>query len=256
MNKHYFYAEDWDLMKKLMRKGVRLYCEEQGLSNDKDFRIISLSTKGNWGHILNFSRCCDYPLNQDRKWEPFDAYYGKVYCDEDEIKNIIPKKNDDKLKELLKQIRDSGIDSKTIINALTNKNEAMDLKEAKQILNENGYILEQNGEGKNSWSADSYQPVILRLADKGAEDASAWLDGQDSDTDASALGEHIAEFIMNNKSYIIDEFKNDKAILKEFAKFIVYKILKEWFTGDDEDVQDLVNSVTESILIIGAPNQK
>jgi len=247
MNKHYFYAEDWDLMKKLMRKGVRLYCEEQGLSNDKDFRIISLSTKGNWGHILNFSRCCDYPLNQDRKWEPFDAYYGKVYCDEDEIKNIIPKKNDDKLKELLKQIRDSGIDSKTIINALTNKNEAMDLKEAKQILNENGYILEQNGEGKNSWSADSYQPVILRLADKGAEDASAWLDGQDSDTDASALGEHIAEFIMNNKSYIIDEFKNDKAILKEFAKFIVYKILKEWFTGDDEDVQDLVNSVTESI---------
>lgn len=247
MNKHYFYAEDWDLMKKLMRKGVRLYCEEQGLSNDKDFRIISLSTKGNWGHILNFSRCCDYPLNQDRKWEPFDAYYGKVYCDEDEIKNIIPKKNDDKLKELLKQIRDSGIDSKTIINALTNKNEAMDLKEAKQILNENGYILEQNGEGKNSWSADSYQPVILRLADKGAADASDWLNDQDSDTDASALGEHIAEFIMNNKSYIIDEFKNDKAILKEFAKFIVYKILKEWFTGDDEDVQDLVNSVTESI---------
>jgi len=247
MNKHYFYAEDWDLMKKLMRKGVRLYCEEQGLSNDKDFRIISLSTKGNWGHILNFSRCCDYPLNQDRKWEPFDAYYGKVYCDEDEIKNIIPKKNDDKLKELLKQIRDSGIDSKTIINALTNKNEAMDLKEAKQILNENGYILEQNGEGKNSWSADSYQPVIMRLSDKGAADASDWLNDQDSDTDASALGEHIAEFIMNNKSYIIDEFKNDKAILKEFAKFIVYKILKEWFTGDDEDVQDLVNSVTESI---------
>lgn len=132
----------------------------------------------------------------------------------------------------------------------------MDLKEAKQVLNENGYILEQNGEGKNSWSADSYQPVILRLADKGAEDASAWLDGQDSDTDASALGEHIAEFIMNNKSYIIDEFKNDKAVLKEFAKFIVYKILKEWFTGDDEDVQDLINSVTESILIIAAPNQK
>ena len=30
----------------------------------------------------------------------------------------------------------------------------MDLKEAKQVLNENGYILEQNGEGKNSWSAD------------------------------------------------------------------------------------------------------
>ena len=74
--------------------------------------------------------------------------------------------------------------------------------------------------------------------------------------DASALGEHIAEFIMNNKSYIIDEFKTDKAVLKEFAKFIVYKILKEWFTGDDEDVQDLIDSVTESILIIGAPNQK
>lgn len=143
MNKHYFYADDWDLMKKLMRKGVRLYCEEQGLSNDKDFRIVSLSTKGDWGHILNFSRCCDYPLNQDRKWEPFDAYYGKVYCDEDAIKNIIPK-NDDKLKELLKQIRDSGIDSKTIINALSNnKNESMELDEAKKILNDKGYILEK-----------------------------------------------------------------------------------------------------------------
>lgn len=123
----------------------------------------------------------------------------------------------------------------------------MDLKEAKQVLNENGYILEQNGNGTTSWRADSYQPVIIRLADKGAEDASDWLNDQDSDTDASALGEHIAEFIMNNKSYIIDEFKNDKAVLKEFAKFIVYKILKEWFTGDDEDVQDLINSVTESL---------
>ena len=132
----------------------------------------------------------------------------------------------------------------------------MDLKEAKQVLNENGYILEQNGEGKNSWSADNYKPVIVRLAEKGAEDASEWLNGQGSDTDASALGEHIAEFIMNNKSYIIDEFKTDKAVLKEFSKFIVYKILKEWFTGDDEDVQDLIDSVTESILIIGAPNQK
>lgn len=143
MNKHYFYAEDWDLMKKLMRRGIRLYCEEQGLSNDKDFRIVSLSTKGDWGHILNFSRCCDYPLNQDRKWEPFDAYYGKVYCDEEEIKNIIPK-NDDKLKELLKQIRDSGIDSKTIINALVNnKNESMDINEAKEILNEHGFVLNE-----------------------------------------------------------------------------------------------------------------
>ena len=123
----------------------------------------------------------------------------------------------------------------------------MDLKEAKQVLNENGYILEQNGEGKTNWTADTYKPVIMRLAEKGAEDASEWLGEQDSDTGASALGEHIAEYIMNNKSYIIDEFKNDKAVLKEFAKFIVYKILNSWFTGDDEDVQDLIDSITEKL---------
>ena len=144
MKKHYFYADDWDLMKKLMRKGIRLYCEEQGLSNDKDFRIVSLTTNSRWGHILNFSRCCDYPLNQDRKWEPFDAFYGKVYCDEDQVKNVIPK--NDKLKEILKQIRDSGIDSKTIINALVNKNESMNLDEAKQILEDNGFVLDQLAE--------------------------------------------------------------------------------------------------------------
>ena len=196
----------------------------------------NLSTNSKWGHILNFSRCCDYPLNQDRKWEPFDAYYGKVYCDEEEIKNIIPK-TDDKLKELLKQIKDSGIDSKTIINALSNKNESMDIKEAKQILKQNGFILEDDMHDRAMARVDrAYQHTKDRQFDDldpmrprhGSED---WEEGGhaeydytnkgDSDRDEKEeFGRKVAEKLVDyfepiyaKRGYVPDEYGGGDGML-------------------------------------------
>lgn len=123
----------------------------------------------------------------------------------------------------------------------------MKLNEAKQILKENGYILEQNGEGKSTWSPDTYRPFIDKFAEEGAEAANEWLDSVSSDTDATELGEYVAEYVMNHKEEILNEFKNKNEILRECGKYIMYHILKSWYTGDNDDVEDLENSIIDNI---------
>ena len=68
------------------------------------------------------------------------------------------------------------------------------------------------------------------------EAASEWLSDND-DADAIQLGEHISDFIIEHKD----------TILKEFGKAVIYDILGSWYTGDNDDVHELADSVDDSI---------
>ena len=97
-------------------------------------------------------------------------------------------------------------------------------------------LNEEMGEGKTTWKASDWKPNFEYLAERASEDAADWLDNND-DADPIQLGEHISDFIIEHKD----------TILKEFGKAVLYEILNNWYTGDDDDVHELADSVDDSI---------
>lgn len=112
----------------------------------------------------------------------------------------------------------------------------MKLEEAQKILQENGYITESNGEGSYNWNASDYKSQLDKMIEKASENASEWLDDND-EAGARDLGTYIGEYITENKDQI----------LKEFGKSVMYDILSNWYTGDDDDVVGLWNGIKENI---------
>lgn len=97
-------------------------------------------------------------------------------------------------------------------------------------------LNEVNGEGQTSWDADDFKPKLDYYAERVAEDAADWLDDYD-DASGWDLGTQIAEKIIEKKA----------EILKEFGKAVIHEILSEWYTGDNDDVEDLCNAVEDRI---------
>lgn len=97
-------------------------------------------------------------------------------------------------------------------------------------------LNEEMGEGKSTWKASDWKPNFEYLAGRASEDAAEWLSDND-DADPIQLGEHISDFIIEHKD----------TILKEFGKAVLYDILGSWYTGDDDDVHELADSVDDSI---------
>ena len=99
-------------------------------------------------------------------------------------------------------------------------------------------LNERMGEGKTTWNAKEWKPNFEYLAERAAEAAEEWLDDDDyDDANAKELGHYIADFI--------DEHKD--TVLKEFGKAVIFEILNSWYTGDDDDVQELSDSVDDYI---------
>lgn len=97
-------------------------------------------------------------------------------------------------------------------------------------------INEKMGEGKTTWNTKEWKPNFEYLAERGSEAASEWLYDND-DATPEKLGHYIA--------YFIDEHKD--TILKEFGKAVISEILNSWYTGDDDDVHELADSVDDYI---------
>lgn len=115
----------------------------------------------------------------------------------------------------------------------------MELNEAQKILKDNGYIVESNGEGQTTWEAKKYKPkasVSKRLADKLVEEIDEWLWDND-DASAADLGYQVVETLEKHKNEII----------KDFSKYVVYGMLSDWYTGDDDDVHDLITMVNDKL---------
>lgn len=93
-------------------------------------------------------------------------------------------------------------------------------------------LNEEMGEGKTTWHADQWKPNFEYLAERAAEAASEWLDDND-DANAEELGHFIADFIVEHQA----------PVLKEFGVAVLYEILNSWYTGDDDDVHTLADSV-------------
>ena len=115
----------------------------------------------------------------------------------------------------------------------------MKLEEAQKILQENGYITESNGEGETTWDAETFKPKTIlskKLADKLVEEIAEWCDDND-DASAEDLGYQVVETLENHK----------KEIFKDFSKYVVYGMLSEWYTGDDDDVHDLITMMNDKL---------
>ena len=93
-------------------------------------------------------------------------------------------------------------------------------------------INEKMGEGKTTWNAKEWKPNFEYLAERSSEAASEWLDDND-DATPEELGHYIADFIVEHQD----------TILKEFGKAVISEILNSWYTGDDDDVHELADSV-------------
>lgn len=98
------------------------------------------------------------------------------------------------------------------------------------------HINEKMGEGKTTWNANEWKPNFEYLAERASEDASEWLDDND-DANAEDLGHYIADFIVEHQD----------TVLKEFGKAVIFEILNNWYTGDDDDVYELSDSVDDYI---------
>ena len=99
-------------------------------------------------------------------------------------------------------------------------------------------INEKMGEGKTTWNAKEWKPNFEYLAERAAEAAEEWLDDDDyDDANAKELGHYIADFIVEHQD----------TVLKEFGKAVIFEILNNWYTGDDDDVQELSDSVDDYI---------
>lgn len=118
-------------------------------------------------------------------------------------------------------------------------NEKMNFGDAKQVLKENGYIVESNGDGQTTWEAEKYKPKVSatkKLADKLVEEIDEWLWDND-EASAADLGYQVVETLEKHK----------KEIFKEFSKYVVYGMLSDWYTGDDDDVHDLITMINDKL---------
>ena len=97
-------------------------------------------------------------------------------------------------------------------------------------------INEKMGEGKTTWNAKEWKPNFEYLAERASEAADEWLDYND-DANAEELGHYIADFIVEHQDIV----------LKEFGKAVIFEILNSWYTGDDDDVYELSDSVDDYI---------
>lgn len=97
-------------------------------------------------------------------------------------------------------------------------------------------INEKMGEGKTTWNAKEWKPNFEYLAERTSEAADEWLDDND-DATPEELGHYIADFIVEHQD----------TILKEFGKAVISEILNSWYTGDDDDVHELADSVNDYI---------
>lgn len=97
-------------------------------------------------------------------------------------------------------------------------------------------INEKMGEGKTTWNAKEWKPNFEYLAERASEAADEWLYDND-DATPEELGHYIADFIVEHQD----------TILKEFGKAVISEILNNWYTGDDDDVHELSDSVNDYI---------
>lgn len=97
-------------------------------------------------------------------------------------------------------------------------------------------INEKMGEGKTTWNVKEWKPNFEYLAERGSEAASEWLD-DNGNANAEELGHYIAYFIVEHQD----------TILKEFGKAVISEILNSWYTGDNDDVHELSDSVDDYI---------
>lgn len=97
-------------------------------------------------------------------------------------------------------------------------------------------LNERMGEGKTTWNAKEYKPNFEYLAERGSEAADEWLYDND-DATPEELGHYIAYFIVEHQD----------TILKEFGKAVISEILNSWYTGDNDDVHELADSVDDYI---------
>lgn len=97
-------------------------------------------------------------------------------------------------------------------------------------------INERMGEGKTTWNAKEWKPNFEYLAERAAEAAEEWLYDND-DATPEELGHYIANFIVEHQD----------TILKEFGKAVISEILNSWYTGDNDDVHELADSVDDYI---------
>lgn len=97
-------------------------------------------------------------------------------------------------------------------------------------------INEKMGEGKTTWNAKEWKPNFEYLAERASEAADEWLYDND-DATPEELGHYIADFIVEHQD----------TILKEFGKAVISEILNNWYTGDDDDVHELSDSVDDYI---------
>lgn len=97
-------------------------------------------------------------------------------------------------------------------------------------------LNEEMSEGKSTWKPSDWKPNFEYLAERAAEAASEWLDDND-DANAEELGHFIADFIVEHQALV----------LKEFGVAVLYEILNSWYTGDDDDVHELSDSINSYI---------
>ena len=97
-------------------------------------------------------------------------------------------------------------------------------------------INEKMGEGKTTWNAKEWKPNFEYLAERGSEAADEWLYDND-DATPEELGHFIANFVVEHQD----------TVLKEFGKAVIFEILNSWYTGDDDDVHELSDSVDDYI---------
>ena len=97
-------------------------------------------------------------------------------------------------------------------------------------------INEKMGEGKTTWNAKEWKPNFEYLAERGSEAADEWLYDND-DATPEELGHYIANFVVEHQD----------TVLKEFGKAVIFEILNSWYTGDDDDVHELSDSVDDCI---------
>ena len=97
-------------------------------------------------------------------------------------------------------------------------------------------INEKMGEGKTTWNAKEWKPNFEYLAERGSEAADEWLYDND-DATPEELGHYIANFVVEHQD----------TILKEFGKAVISEILNSWYTGDNDDVHELSDSVNDYI---------
>ena len=97
-------------------------------------------------------------------------------------------------------------------------------------------INEKMGEGKTTWNAKEWKPNFEYLAERGSEAADEWL-YYNKDATPEKLGHFIANFVVEHQD----------TVLKEFGKAVIFEILNSWYTGDDDDVYELSDSVDDYI---------